>query len=64
MLMDNTLFLSLYRFVKFTVKRKLENANEIDINRSIVMNTRVATDISDDIVDKKPQNLHKAEFFQ
>lgn len=39
-----------------------ENGKQMLINRSIVMNTKVATDTSDETVDRKPQNLQRILF--
>lgn len=42
-------------------KRHLENGNTMQIIRSVVIATRVKTDASDDIVDKKPQSLQRID---
>lgn len=45
----------------FVEKRHLEKGNTIQIIRSVVIATRVKTDASDDIVDRKPQSLQRID---
>lgn len=50
--------------MNFNVNRYWEKVNDIDISLSMAMNTRMATEVSEESVDKKPQSLQEKEFFQ